>query len=131
MSIKCFREVSLFFKEFSLPKMRASRDSVEDPFFRRVSSKGRGGSRNSRLGYHRIDNQDRDKHCALSAIGVDERARITRAFNAHTTGQIEIKPAIFLHSMNIPCFNHARRKCQVRSVRCFASNETHTCTIRI
>lgn len=38
---------------------------------------------------------------ALSAIGVDERARITRAFNARTTGQIEIKPAIFLHSMNI------------------------------
>lgn len=38
---------------------------------------------------------------ALSAIGVDERARITRAFNARTTGQIEIKPAIFLHSTNI------------------------------
>lgn len=38
---------------------------------------------------------------ALSAIGVDERARITRAFNARTTSQIEIKPAIFLHSTNI------------------------------
>lgn len=59
----------------------------------------------------------------LSAIGVDERARITRAFNAHTTGQIEIKPAIFLHSMDILMSNHARRKCQVpyvvsRAMRC-------------
>lgn len=82
--------------------------------------RARGGDQGTLgLGYHRIDNQDRDKHCALSAIGVDERARITRAFNACTTGQIEIKPAIFPHSMN----NRARRKCQVRSVRCFTSNE--------
>lgn len=52
-----------------------------------------------------------------SPLSVSTNVRESRELS--TRAQIEIKPAIFPHSMN----NRARRKCQVRSVRCFTSNE--------
>lgn len=84
-----------------------SRDSVEDSFFSRVSSKGRG-SRNSRLGYRRIDNQDRDKHCALSLsfspLSVSTNVPESRELSTRTQrGKLKLSPPFFYTAWTFWC----------------------------